>query len=165
VASFAEFVALCCRLESTRGRLEKRRLVAGYLRALASSDVASGVAFLTGRPFPSSDPRVLGVRGLPGIAASPATATPDTGPPLWLADVAAAFAPVAEIVGSAARAARESALAAVATRASGAERAILARIIGGELRTGVSDGLGDEPRGAAGPVRASVPHEGPRGLR
>src|SRR2546428_9853724 len=90
---FAEFAALGRRLEATPGRLEKRRLVADFLAAVEPGEVGLAVAFLTARPFPTSDPRVLGVRGLPrGVPEG-------GGPPLALGDVGAAFAPVAEAAG------------------------------------------------------------------
>ena len=60
---FADFAALGRRLESSPGRLEKRRLVADFLAAIELDEVASAVAFLTGHPFPTADSRVLGVRG------------------------------------------------------------------------------------------------------
>ena len=66
MSHFAELAKLCQRLARTPGRLDKRRLVAGYLKALAPDEVGTAVAFLTARPFPASDPRVLNVRGLPG---------------------------------------------------------------------------------------------------
>src|SRR2546430_14741282 len=62
---FADFAALGRRLERARGRLEKRDEVARFLKALAPDEIATTVAFLAGRAFPASDPRVLGVRGLP----------------------------------------------------------------------------------------------------
>src|SRR4029450_14100027 len=87
---FARFVELCQRLRPTPGRLDKLALLSDYLRALPVDAIKTAVAFLTARAFPASDPRVLGVRGLPAGAAH------DTaGPPLSLAAVAAAFAPVA----------------------------------------------------------------------
>jgi len=135
VALFADFAALCARLAATPGRLEKRRLVAEYLRALPLEAVPHAVAYLTGRPFPPSDPRVLGVRGLPPVEVEP------EGPPLTIADVAAGFGAVAEAAGPGARRAREERLLALARRATPAERAVLDRIIGGEMRTGVSEGL------------------------
>ena len=63
---FADFAALGRRLEATAGRLDKRRLVARFLAAVEPDEVALAVAFLTAKPFPTSDPRVLGVRGLRG---------------------------------------------------------------------------------------------------
>jgi len=132
---FAEFAGLGRRLEATSGRLEKRRLVADFLRAVEADEVGLAVAFLIGRPFPSSDPRVLGVRWLPREVAS------GGGPPLTLADVGAAFADVAAAAGAGSRRTRDARLTELARRASPDELDFLDRIIGGELRTGVSHGL------------------------
>jgi DNA ligase-1 len=132
---FRDFATLCGALEGTRGRLEKRALVAEYLKALPDEDLASAVAFLSGRPFPVSDPRTLSVRGLP---AAPSDAG---GAPLTIGDVAAAFADIAESSGTGSRARREARLVELAARAGPVEREYLARIIFGEMRTGVSDGL------------------------
>lgn len=132
---FADFTELCRRLATTPGRLDKRRLTAEYLQALEAEDVAPAVDFLTGRAFPATDPRALNVRGLPPGPPEP------VGPPLTLADVASAFAEVAATTGAGARRARDERLTALVARASLAEREILARIVGGEMRTGVSDGL------------------------
>jgi len=135
VTLFAEFASLGRRLEATSGRLEKRRLVADFLRAVEADEVGLAVAFLIGRPFPSSDPRVLGVRWLPrGVASG-------GGPPLTLADVGEAFTDVAAAAGAGSRRTRDARLTELARRASPDERDFLDRIIGGELRTGVSHGL------------------------
>src|SRR5215510_16581275 len=108
MASLAELAALCRQLADTPGRLDKRRLVAEYLRSLPAGDVALAVAYLTGRPFPLSDPRVLNVRGLPR--------TPEgaVAPTLELADVAVAFAGVADAAGSGSRRLRDERLGALA---------------------------------------------------
>jgi DNA ligase-1 len=143
VTLFADFAALGRRLETSPGRLDKRRQVADFLRAIEPDEVALAVAFLTGHPFPTSDPRVLGVRGLPrGVAERP-------GAPLTLGDVGAAFGAVAAAVGGGSRRARETQLKELAARASDEEREFLGRIIGGEMRTGVSDGLALEAIAAA----------------
>jgi DNA ligase-1 len=180
---FADFAALGRRLERARGRLDKRDEVARFLKALAPDEIATAVAFLAGRAFPASDPRVLGVRGLPGSpgaisgpprdppsvtggeeagAASEAGSGPardsrsvtgspgrDEGGGMWgaisgpptLKDVAEAFADVAVATGAGVRRARDERLARLAARASPDERDFLNRIIGGEMRTGVSEGL------------------------
>jgi DNA ligase-1 len=135
MADFNSLVTLCYELEKTPARLQKLRLVAEYLRALTVEDVAIAVAFLTGRVFPPSDPRALGVRWLPAVDESAA------GAPLSLADIAAAFGEVAETRGPGARQSKERILRQLLARASERGRAILARIVGGEMRTGVSDGL------------------------
>ncbi len=150
MAPFSEFAALCERLAGTGGRLDKRRLVADYLRDLSLDDVPTAVAFLTGCAFPSSDPRTLNVRGLPRVREDAA------GPPLALADVAAAFSEVADAAGAGSRRAREVRLVALAARASPAERAVLHRIISGEMRTGVSDGLVLEAVAAAAGVGVTL---------
>jgi DNA ligase 1 len=132
---FAEFAALCRRLEVTGSRLEKRRLTAAFLQQVTAEEAPVAVAFLTGRPFAPSDPRVLGVRGLPDAEVSGA------GQPLTLEDVADAFGAVANAAGAGSRRTREELLRELARRASGDEREMLARIIAGEMRTGVSSGL------------------------
>ncbi|MBI1845420.1 MAG: ATP-dependent DNA ligase, partial [Candidatus Rokubacteria bacterium] len=135
MATLASLVDLSDRLAATAGRLEKRRLVAEYLKMLAPEDVPIATLFLTGRAFPPSDPRTLNVRSLPAAPSAPGE------PPLTLVDVAMAFAEVAEASGAGARRAREARLAALAARATPGEHALVDRIIAGELRTGVSDGL------------------------
>jgi len=143
VTLFADFARLGRRLEATPGRLDKRRLVSEFLQAVDPGELPAAVAFLTGHPFPSSDPRVLGVRGLPrGVPVG-------GGPPLNLADVSGAFAAVAQASGSGSRGARQARLAELAGRASEEEREFLNRIVWGELRTGVSEGLVLEAIGLA----------------
>jgi DNA ligase-1 len=143
-------VELCRNLESSPGRLDKLRLVADCLRGLGTDEAAGAVAYITGRPFPASDPRVLGVRGVP--PAEPATISS-----LTLADVGEAFGAVAAATGSGSRRTREDRLTALAARATGPEQALLRRIISGEMRTGVSDGLVLEAIGrAAGASPAAV---------
>src|SRR6185436_16450139 len=125
MAAFRDFAELCRALEGTRGRLEKRALVATYLAGLPDDDLPHAVAFLTGRPFPVSDPRTLSVRGWPRTTADA------EGVPLELGDVASAFGDIAEAAGTGSRARREARLVELATRASPMEREYLARIIGG----------------------------------
>src|SRR5919204_4520443 len=132
---FADFAALGRRLERLRGRLEKRDEVARFLKGLAPDEIATAVAFLAARAFPASDPRVLGVRWLPRDAGG------GQGAPLTLLDVVEAFADVAAATGGGVRRARDERLARLATRASADERDFLNRIIAGEMRTGVSEGL------------------------
>src|SRR5438309_4431838 len=136
MVEFARLADLCRRLRTSPGRLDKLAMLADYLRALPPDAVGPAVAFLTGRPFPQSDPRVLGVRWLPSLTDGPAAATS-----LTLADVAAAFADIAKASGAGARRTRDELLRALASRASAEERETIQRIVVGEMRTGVSDGL------------------------
>src|SRR5215470_9332630 len=50
-------------LRATRSRLEKRRLLVAYLRALPDEALALAVTYLGGRPFPRGDGRTLSVGG------------------------------------------------------------------------------------------------------
>src|SRR5437667_6226951 len=127
MVEFGRLADLCRRLRASPARLDKLALLAEYFRALPADAVGTAVAFLAGRAFPASDARVLGVRGLPDAAAT-------TGPPLSLAAVADAG-------GAGARRAREELLRGLMARASTDERETLQRIVAGEMRTGVSDGL------------------------
>ena len=135
MALLADLTELRARVAASGGRLEKRRLVALYLRAFPPDDLARAVTYLSGRAFPASDPRVLNVRGLP------APAPGASGGPLTLADVARAFGEVAGAAGPGARRLREARLGELAARASEAERDLLQRIIYGEMRMGLSEGL------------------------
>jgi DNA ligase-1 len=150
MTGLSALVTLCLGLESTPGRLDKLRLVTEFLSALGPDEAAGAVAYLTGRAFSASDPRVLGVRDLP--PARPAAVSS-----LALADVDLAFAAVATATGPGSRRIREERLTALAARATGPEQAWLRRIITGEMRTGVSDGLVLEAIGrAAGADPAAV---------
>ena len=71
MAFLSELTALRARVAASPGRLEKRRLVAEYLRRLSPDDLPRAVTYLSGRAFPASDPRVLNVRGLPAPTPTP----------------------------------------------------------------------------------------------
>src|SRR5712691_1180613 len=136
MALLSDLAMLRARVAASGSRLAKRHLVAEYLRELSPEDLPRAVTYLSGRAFPASDPRVLNVRSLPAPAATTSPATP-----LALADVARAFGDVAEAGGAGARRLRESRLRELAERASEAERDLLQRVIYGEMRMGLSEGL------------------------
>ena len=136
MALLSELTALRARVAASPGRLEKRRLVADYLRGLSPEDLPHAVTYLSGRAFPVSDPRALNVRGLPAPAPTGAAREP-----LALADVAQAFGAVAEAAGPGARRLRAVRLGELAARASAEERDLLQRVIHGEMRMGLSEGL------------------------
>ena len=136
MALLADMAGLRERVASSPGRLEKRRLVAEYLRSLSADDLTRAVAYLSGRAFPVSDSRVLNVRGLP-----PAAPRDPSAPPLTLEEVAQTFGEVAAAAGAGSRRRREALLTDLSARASDAERDLLQRIIFGELRMGLSEGL------------------------
>ena len=149
MALLADLASIRARVAASPGRLTKRRLVAEYLRALPPDDLTRAVTYLSGRAFPASDPRVLNVRGLPPAAVVSAA-------PLTLADVDRAFGEVAGAAGPGSRRLRESRLADLSGRASEAERDLLERIIHGEMRMGLSEGLVLEAIAEAAAVAPSL---------
>src|SRR5882724_8261779 len=144
MALLSELTAVRARVAASPGRLEKRRLVAEYLRGLSPEDLTLAVTYLSGRAFPVSDARVLNVRGLPEAKAPSPCPLPGGERvlgALTLADVAEAFGAVAESVGPGARKARDARLGELVARASAEERDLLQRVIYGEMRMGLSEGL------------------------
>src|SRR5207249_10739978 len=58
---FAELADLTRRLEATTKRLEKRRLIAEFLRRIPRDEVSPAVLIAIGRIFPESDQKALNV--------------------------------------------------------------------------------------------------------
>ncbi len=61
--SFHEFAKLCDALIATTKKLEKRALIAGWLKSLSVEDAARGSLYLAGQAFAETDPRVLNLGG------------------------------------------------------------------------------------------------------
>jgi DNA ligase-1 len=140
--NFSEFVALCYAMEKTPGRLAKVAAAAEYLRRLAPDEIRCGVAFLSGRPFPISDPRTLEIG--PG-ALSATYEIPETekssSHSLTLEDVADGFAKITEAAGKGSRKEKFARLKELVEKTDAQERPILFRILRNKLRIGLHDGL------------------------
>ena len=140
--NFSDFAALCYELEKTPSRLAKVAATADYLQRLDPEEIRPGVAFLSGRPFPVSDPRTLDIG--PG-AFSHAIQVPETQtsalPPLRIQDVAESFGQIAEASGKGSREQKYTRLRELVEMTSAAERPILFRLLHNELRIGLQDGL------------------------
>jgi DNA ligase-1 len=138
---FSQFAALCYELEKTPGRLAKVAAAADYLRRLDRDEIRAGVAFLSGRPFPVSDPRTLDIG--PGALAE-AYSIPQTAHgsrPLTIRETADGFAAIAEAAGKGSRREKFARLKSLIEKTTPEERPILFRILHNELRIGVHDGL------------------------
>ena len=61
--AFLQFAELCDRLAATTKKLEKRALIAEYLRSLSTEDAARAALYLAGTPFPEIDRRTLNAGG------------------------------------------------------------------------------------------------------
>jgi DNA ligase-1 len=152
MATFADFAALCRDLAATRSRLAKIGRTAAFLKRLAPEEVGAAVAFLTARPFPASDPRVVEVSfaTLSGVLES--AGLPPAASDLSLLDVEQAFADIAAASGSGSRRAKAERLATLLRRATADERPIIAGILLGEMRIGLHDGLVQEAIASAAGV-------------
>jgi DNA ligase-1 len=140
--TFAEFASLCYELEKTPSRLAKIASAAAYLKRLQPDEIRSGVAFLSGRPFPVSDPRTLDIGPSALFEASKipdAENLPST--PLTLKDVADSFGKIAEASGKGSRREKLTRLKELVETAAAQERPILLRLLHNELRIGLHDGL------------------------
>src|SRR5256886_2290793 len=131
----AELLAASERVAATRSRLAKIDALAECLRRLDASEIALGVAYLSG------DTR-QGRIGI-GYAALKAAlaATPASAPRLTLAQVDAALARLAQIKGERSAAERTRLLAELFADATASEQDFLARLLLGELRQGALQGI------------------------
>ena len=164
---FADWVSTADAVRATTKKLEKLSLLVAYFQRLDDADLAIAARLYAGVPFPRTDERVLSVgwRALldavvvrTGATADDVTASyqrhADLGdvaaelaerssiaaqpPPLALADVAGAFDRVAAARGVAAK--REL-LETLFARASAAEIRYLVKVMSGEPRIGLREGL------------------------
>ncbi len=139
---FIDFCALCRNLEATRSRIAKIALTVEFFHRLEKEEIPWGIAFLTGRPFPVSDSRVLEIGPETLYAFADAEATPFTGNGgLTLLDVARGFARIAEASGKGSRQAKADLVRDLFGRARDEEREFIKRIMHGEMRVGLHDGL------------------------
>ena len=156
------------RVAATTKTGEKTGILAAYLGGLTPDELPVAVVFFTGRPFPESDQRSLGVgwSGLAGAVLRTAGAdddalraaydrssdistavtevldaaghAPDPAGEPTLAEVRSAFDAIEAASGAAAKAAiLEALLARSAPRTAGA----IVKVLGGELRIGLREGL------------------------
>ena len=139
---FASLASLARRLEATAKRLEKRTLLASFLRSLKPEEVASAVHLVVGRIFAETDARSLNVgwatlrRALEGKRQTTLLAEP-----LSILDVARGFAAIAEAHGSDSMRERRRLLDSLLGRVASEDRDILLRIVFGEMRIGVNEGV------------------------
>jgi DNA ligase-1 len=63
ISAFAEFATVCEQIAATTGKLKKVEILSTYLRTLNPAALPIATLYLTGRSFAQSDPRVLNVGG------------------------------------------------------------------------------------------------------
>jgi DNA ligase-1 len=174
-AQFAAFSALCEQLAATASRLERTRLVADYFRTLTPGEVESVARLLLGRAFPEAQGRRLALGGRAvwqaveaaggtpsstawagavdfGELVRQAMAARAVEPSLAVAEVSAAFGEIAGADGSGSRGRRVALLAGLFRRATPVEAKYLAKIVVGEMRHGVQEGIVLDAIAASGDV-------------
>jgi DNA ligase 1 len=164
---FADWVSTADAVRATTKKLEKLAALGAYFTGLDDADLAIAARLFAGAPFPRTDERVLSVgwralmdaviarteasvddidasyqahADLGDVAAEVAarSALPVTPPPLTLADVAETFDRVAAARGVAPK---RDLLDALLARANAAEIRYLVKVMSGEPRIGLREGL------------------------
>jgi len=140
--SFSGLARLCRELESTTKRKEKTRLLANFLRRLEPDEVAPAVLLLIGAVFPEFDERTLDVGYMTVkrvFEGGKQTILADK--PLTIKEAYKSLDEIAKASGKGSRRLKESILRGLMSRAGPDEVEILTRIIFGEMRIGVNEGI------------------------
>jgi DNA ligase 1 len=140
--SFATLASLDRRLEGTTKRLDKRALLVEFLRSLHREEVGPAVHLVIGRVFAESDARALNVgwatirKSLGGPHQASLVAEP-----LTILEVSRIFGDIAAASGSDSANRRRRLLESLLGRATPDERDVLLRVVFGEMRVGVNEGV------------------------
>jgi DNA ligase-1 len=164
-ARFSAWVSTADAVRATAKKLEKLAVLGTYFATLEDADVVIAARLFAGTPFPRKDERVLNVgwsalsdvllersgraegdmgasyqrhADLGDVAHELIGESPTAGEPLTLKDVEVAFAEIAALRGSNAK---REALRAVMKRASAGEARYITKVIAGETRIGLREGL------------------------
>ena len=139
---FSELAGLCRDLEATSKRKEKTRLLADFLSALEPREVAPAVLMVVGSVFPEFDPRSLevGWRTMQGVLES-GRQTTLLDEPLTIEGVHGTLVRIAEAEGQGSRKVKTGLLQRLINEAGPEEAEVLVRIVFGEMRIGVNEGM------------------------
>ncbi len=139
---FLQLARLCQSVEATSKRNEKIGLISSFLKAASPEEVPLVTLFLAGKAFPESDPRVLEIS-----YATISDASKNLGQsrltehPLTIRDVYDTLEKIAQTSGSKSRDRKLSLLQTILTQASPVEAEFLTRMMLGEMRIGVVEGV------------------------
>src|SRR3989454_1227187 len=157
---FSTVAQLCRALEETTKRNEKIQLISEVLRRIRPEDVSYVTLFLAGKPFPEADPRVLEISyatlSTAGRTMSHTLLTENT-KPLTMAEVFGTLGKLAEFKGVGSKEKRLALLGSLINRTTPLETEYLSRMLLGEMRIGVVEGvLLDAIAEASGVSRQSI---------
>jgi len=139
---FLKVAQLCQRVEATTKRNEKIALISTFLKSIGPEEVPLATLFLAGKAFPESDPRVLEISyATISDAGKNLGQSRLTEHPLMIGDVYDTLERIAETSGSRSRDRKLSLLQTILTQTSQVEAEYLTRMMLGEMRIGVVEGV------------------------
>jgi DNA ligase-1 len=143
---FAELVDLCVNLEGTTKKNEKTQLIEAFLHQLKEEEIAPSVFLILGTVFPASDPRALNVSGATVQRVTNRIKESHSGTsvprqPLTILDVYSYFGEIASTTGEGSRKKIDDLLEELLNRVSSLEAEYIMKIIFGEMRHGVAEGV------------------------
>jgi len=139
---FLELAQLCQRVEATTKRNEKIALIGPFLKSIGPAEVPMATLFLAGKAFPESDPRVLEISYATVSDASKNLGQSQlTEHVLTIRDVYDTLEKIAETSGSRSRDRKLSLLQTILTQTAPVEAEFLTRMMLGEMRIGVVEGV------------------------
>jgi DNA ligase 1 len=135
---------LCRSIEETTKRNEKTRLISEVLRKIRPEDVPYVTLFLAGKPFPEADPRVLEISystlSASGRTMNQVLLTPNADS-LTIAEIFETLQKLAEVKGAGSKEKRLTILGSLLNRTAPLETEYLSRMLLGEMRIGVVEGV------------------------
>ena len=140
---FRDLVELCLKLEKTTSRTEKVLYIAEFLKKLDLSEVKPAVWFLTGRIFPDYEDRKLDVgwatvsRVLRNLKSTGRLVAR----PITILELHRALLKISSIEGEGSRRRKERLLFSILSSMTPTEIEYFLRMLFGEVRVGVADGL------------------------
>jgi DNA ligase-1 len=137
---FKELCELCERLSSTTKRLEKMALIARFLGGLKEDEIGPAALYISGRVFPERDPRTLGL-GYRTISSIKGAQKHLDSRPLSIIRVKEYLEDIASAKGESSRARRMRLLRGLYGEAEVIESKWLTRLLLGEMRHGVDEGV------------------------
>ena len=139
---FRELADLCLHLESTQKRTEEIELISGFLKSIQIEEVSPAVLLIIGSVFPEFDPRTLDVgwKTVSKVLKSGGQSTLFRRD-LTINQVHRVLSDIASQTGPGSRRMKEQLLEGLLTSADKVESEIIVRIIFGEMRIGVNEGV------------------------
>ncbi len=140
--TFSALVALGHMLEATASRNKKSDLLADFLSQLCADEIPIAVRLILGRVFSENDPRTLDVGwGTVRMVMRSPNQQSLFSSPLTIMRLYKDFSRMADAAGKESRRKRQNILESLLAQTSDSERKFILRILSGEMRQGVVEGV------------------------